>query len=125
LNEWSGSLPLLERVRVEVYLPDPHLTEYDNLLRTFQEEFTYAFGGCTIVRGLEGSYLSQHGKHIPDQVNLIYSDLSLALSTNSAVVATKMTGWISSGLSINRYEDFDHRRHTLSWPASRYSRARS
>lgn len=80
-------MPLLERVRVEVYLPDPHLTEYDNLLRTFQEEFTYAFGGCTIVRGLEGSYLSQLGKHIPDQVNLIYSDVSLALSTNSAVVA--------------------------------------
>jgi len=34
-------LPLLERVRVEVYLPDPHLIEYDNLLRSFEEEFTY------------------------------------------------------------------------------------
>ena len=80
-------MPLLERVRVEVYIPDPHLTKYDNLLRTFEEEFTYAVGGCTIVRGLEGSYLSQLGRHIPDQVNLIYSDLALALSTDFALVA--------------------------------------
>ena len=27
-------MPLLERVRVEVYLPDPHVTEYDNLPRS-------------------------------------------------------------------------------------------
>jgi len=80
-------LPLLERVRVEVYLPDPHLTQYDSLLRSFEEEFTYALGGCTIVRGLEGSYLSQLGRRIPDQVNLIYSDVSLALSTDFALVA--------------------------------------
>jgi len=80
-------LPLLEQVRVEVYIPDPHLTKYDNLLRTFEEEFTYAVGGCTIVRGLEGSYLSRLGRHIPDQVNLIYSDVSLALSTDFALVA--------------------------------------
>ena len=79
-------MPLLERVRVEVYLPDPHLTEYDNLLRTLEAEFTYAFGGCTIVRGLEGSYLSQLGRRIPDHVNLIYSDVSLALSTDFALV---------------------------------------
>ena len=80
-------MPLLERVRVEVYLPDPHLTEYDNLLRSFEDEFTYALGGCTIVRGLEGSYLSQFGRPIQDQINLIYSDVSLALSTDFALVA--------------------------------------
>lgn len=80
-------MPLLERVRVEVYFPDPHLTAYDNLLRSFETEFTYAFGGCTIVRGLEGSYLSQLGRRIPDHINLIYSDVSLALSTDFALVA--------------------------------------
>ena len=49
-------MPLLERVRVEVYLPDPSIAEYDNLLTSFEAEFTYAFGGCTILRGLEGCY---------------------------------------------------------------------
>jgi len=80
-------LPLLERVRVEVYIPDPHSPEYDKLLRSLQEEFTYTFGGCTILRGLDGSYLSQLGNHIPDRINLIYTDAPLALSVDFALVA--------------------------------------
>ncbi len=75
-------MPLLERVRVEVYLPDLPSSEYQNLLLSFEEEFTYAFGGASIIRGLEGSYLSESGERIPDRVNLLYSDAPLALSTN-------------------------------------------
>jgi len=52
------------------------------LLLSFEEEFTYAFGGCTIVRGLDGSYLSLAGIKSPDRINLIYTDVPLALSTN-------------------------------------------
>jgi len=80
-------LPLLERVRVEVYIPDPHNLEYDKLLRSLEEEFTYTFGGCTILRGLDGSYLSQRGTHIPDRINLIYTDAPLALSVDFALIA--------------------------------------
>lgn len=75
-------MPLLERVRIEVYLPDPHITEYDNLLRCFEYEFTYAFGGCTIIRGLEGCYLSTFGDRITGRINLIYADVPLALSVD-------------------------------------------
>jgi hypothetical protein len=75
-------LPLLEWIRVEVYIPDLPADTYCNLLRSFEEEFTYAFGGCTIVSGLEGSYLSKIGTKVPDRINLIYADLPLALSTN-------------------------------------------
>ena len=80
-------MPLLERVRVEVYLPDVPSSEYQNLLRSFEEEFTYAFGGSSIIRGLEGSYLSGTGERIPDRINLLYSDAPLALSTNFESVA--------------------------------------
>ena len=80
-------MPLLERVRVEVYLPDPSHLKYENLLLSLEEEFTYAFGGCTTVRGLQGSYLSKVGKRIPDRINLIYSDVPLALSTRFDAVA--------------------------------------
>ena len=73
---------LLERARVEVYVPDLSKPAYRNLLLAFEEEFTYAFGGCTIVKGLSGSYLSQAGIRVPDRVNLIYTDLPFALSTN-------------------------------------------
>ena len=80
-------MPLLERVRVEVYLPDLPSSEYQNLLRSFEEEFTYAFGGSTVVRGLEGSYLSEAGERIPDRINLLYSDAPVALSTNFDTLA--------------------------------------
>ena len=75
-------MPLLERARVEVYVPDLPAPHYRNLLLSFEEEFTYAFGGCTIVHGLDGSYLSRAGVKTPDRINLIYTDLPLALSTN-------------------------------------------
>jgi len=80
-------LPLLERTRVEVYLPDLPSPEYQNLLQSFEEERTYAFGGSSIVRGLEAGYLSASGERIPDQINLLYSDAPLALSTDFAIVA--------------------------------------
>jgi hypothetical protein len=56
-------------------------------LKSFEEELTYAFGGSSIVRGIEGSYLSASGERIPDQVNLLYSDAPLALSTDFPFVA--------------------------------------
>ena len=73
-------MPLLERARVEVYVPDLPAPHYRNLLLSFEEEFTYAFGGCTIVRGLDGSYLSRDGVKIPDRINLIYTDLPVSFS---------------------------------------------
>ena len=80
-------MPLLERARVEVYVPDLPAPHYRNLLLSFEEEFTYAFGGCTIVRGLDGSYLSRTGLRTLDRINLIYTDLPIALSTSFEVTA--------------------------------------
>jgi hypothetical protein len=42
------------------------------------QEFTFAFGGATIVRGLEGSYLSRLGVRLQDRINLIYTDTPFA-----------------------------------------------
>lgn len=80
-------MPLLERARVEIYIPDLPTASYRKLLEAFDEEFTYAFGGCTIVRGLDGSYLSRAGVKTPDRINLLYTDLPLALSTNFESIA--------------------------------------
>ncbi len=80
-------MPLLERARVEIYIPDLPTASHRKLLEAFDEEFTYAFGGCTIVRGLDGSYLSRAGVKTPDRINLLYTDLPLALSTNFESVA--------------------------------------
>jgi hypothetical protein len=83
-------LPLLERANsrcVEAYIPDAPPASYSDLLLSFEDEFTFAFGGCTIVRGLNGSYLSQAGAKTPDRINPIYTDLPVALSINFDQVA--------------------------------------
>ena len=75
-------MPLLAKGRIEVYLPDLLKPSYQNLLQAFDEEFTFAFGGCTIVRGLDGSYLSNFGEKIQDRINLIYTDTPYSFQEN-------------------------------------------
>jgi 3'-phosphoadenosine 5'-phosphosulfate sulfotransferase (PAPS reductase)/FAD synthetase len=81
-------LPLSERARVEVYLPDLPRAAYQDLLNELAQEFTYAFGGCTIVSGLDGSYLSQAGLQIQDRINLIYTDTPYAFEENFEIIST-------------------------------------
>jgi hypothetical protein len=73
-------LPLSERVRIEVYVPDIPEQGYRPLLATLEREFAFTFGGCTIIRGLDGSYLSRAGVVIHDRVNLIYTDAPFSMS---------------------------------------------
>jgi hypothetical protein len=75
-------LPLSERARIEVYLPDLPKPSYQELLETLDREFTYAFGGSTIIRGLDGSYLSQLGTKMQDRINLIYTDVAVDFDKN-------------------------------------------
>lgn len=51
------------------------------------QEFTYAFGGCTIIRGLDGSYLSQADLPIQDRINLIYTDTPYTFKENFEIVS--------------------------------------
>jgi hypothetical protein len=84
-------LPLSEKARIEVYLPDLPRPAYQYLLESLDREFSYAFDGCTIVRGLDGSYLSRQGLKVLDRVNLIYTDAPL--------------GFEKSFRSLSRYTD--------------------
>ncbi|MCI0742982.1 MAG: hypothetical protein L0Y72_28465 [Gemmataceae bacterium] len=80
-------MPLSEKARIEVYLPDKPAEQYRNLLDTFEEEFTYAFGGATVARGLQGKYLSLGGRVVADQVNMLYSDAPFSFEGNREKVA--------------------------------------
>ena len=80
-------MPLSEKTRVEVYLPDLPRAAYQDSLNTLTREFTYTFGGCTIIRGLDGSYLSQAGSQIQDRINLIYSDTPYEFDRNFEIVS--------------------------------------
>ena len=75
-------MPLSEKARIEVYIPDLPQQTYQNLLNALAQEFTYTFGGSTIIRGLDGSYLSRVGVRMQDRIHLIYADTPFALAEN-------------------------------------------
>jgi hypothetical protein len=75
-------LPLSEKARIEVYLPDVPRQEYQDLLAALEQEFTCTFGGCTTDRGLEGNYLSRLGLRMRDRINLVYTDTPFAFEAN-------------------------------------------
>jgi hypothetical protein len=68
-------LPLSEKTRIEIFLPDFRKPAYRDLLDALDREFTHAFGGATTVYGLDGSYLSRAGLAIRDRINLVYTDI--------------------------------------------------
>jgi hypothetical protein len=80
-------LPLSEKTRVEVYLPDLPHAAYQNSLSILTQEFTYTFGGCTIIRALDGCYLSRAGLQIEDRINLIYTDTPYEFDRNFEIVS--------------------------------------
>lgn len=80
-------MPLSVKARVEVYLPDLPKPVYQKMLQLFAEEFTSAFGGCTIIRGLDGNYLSKFGQIISDRINLIYTDTPFDFQENFSAIS--------------------------------------
>lgn len=81
-------MPLSEKARIEMYLPDVPDPAYADLLAILDREFTYTFGGCTVVRGLEGSYLSRLGAVMRDRINLLYCDTPFTLQSNLDKLST-------------------------------------
>ena len=80
-------MPLSEKARIEVYIPALPQQTYQNLLDPLAQEFTYTFGGSTIIRGLDGSYLSRLGVRMQDRVHLIYTDTPFAFAENFANIS--------------------------------------
>ena len=61
-----------------MYVPDLPQEPYQHLLDALAQEFTYTFGGSTILRRFAGRYLSSHGLQAQDRVPLIYADTPVA-----------------------------------------------
>ena len=80
-------MPLFEKARIEVYLPDLPRPAYQELLDLLALEFTYTFGGCSVMRGVEGLYLSRLGQMVPDRVNLLFTDADVPFDANLAIVS--------------------------------------
>ncbi len=66
-------MPLSEKIRVEIFIPDLPDPIYDRLLEELGDELSYAFGGCTVSPTF-GKYRSAAGAILPDKVNLLFTD---------------------------------------------------
>ena len=66
-------MPLSEKVRIEIFIPDLPDPVYDRILEEFAVELTYAFGGCTITASF-GKYRSDSGIILPDKLNILFTD---------------------------------------------------
>lgn len=83
-------MPLSAKARIEVYLPDLLSHASQELLLIFNDEFTQTFGGATLLRGLDGNYLTQDGKEVRDRVNLLYTDTPFSLAEYSEELGAYM-----------------------------------
>ena len=66
-------MPLSEKIRIEIFVPDLPDPIYDRLLEEFGDELSYAFGGCTITSS-SGKYRSADGLILPDKMNILFTD---------------------------------------------------
>jgi hypothetical protein len=80
-------LPLSARARIEIYLPDVPKKMYRNARRAFEKEFLETFGGCTVIKGVNGVYLAADGKADTDKIVLIYADTPFEFRKNRAALS--------------------------------------
>ena len=66
-------MPLLEKIRIELFIPDLPDPIYSRLLKELGDELSYAFGGCTVTP-TQGKYRSTAGFILPDKINILFTD---------------------------------------------------
>lgn len=76
---------LFEKVRIEVFIPDLPDPSYHRLLDQLETEFSYAFGGYTVVSA-SGSFRSASGLILPDKINILFADAKLELQRDRLLV---------------------------------------
>jgi PII-like signaling protein len=55
---------------------------YRNARKAFEKEFLETFGGCTVIKGIKGLYLSADGKLETDKIVLLYADTPFEFRRN-------------------------------------------
>ena len=80
-------MPLSRRARIEVYLAVDNTTAFRRLRSAIESEFLNTYGGCTIIRGAKGLYLSPAGVLDTDEIDVIYADTPFEFVQNAESIA--------------------------------------
>ena len=75
-------MPLTKRARIEIYLPATSSKASHRLRKAFEREFLATFGGCTVISGIKGLYLSSSSEIEQDEIDLVYTDTPFSLETH-------------------------------------------
>ena len=78
-------MPLSEKVRIEIFVPDLPDPIYDRILEEFGDELSYAFGGCTTMPS-SGKYRSTSGLILPDNINILFTDTPFEWERDAALL---------------------------------------
>jgi len=78
-------LPLSEKIRIEIFIPDLPDPIYGRILEEFGDELSYAFGGCTVV-STSGKYRSASGLILPDRIDILFTDAPFKWETDRDVI---------------------------------------
>ena len=78
-------MPLSEKVRIEIFIPDLPDPIYNRILEEFSDELSYAFGGCTITSS-SGKFRSASGVILPDKINILFTDTPFEWGKDRAVI---------------------------------------
>lgn len=94
-------MPLSSRARIEIYLPDVPKRAYQNALKAFEREFLETFGGCTVIKGIQGFYLAEDEKADVDKIVLIYTDTPFEFRKNRKALSKytdelREVAWLST-----------------------------
>ncbi len=79
-------MPLSEKVRIEIFIPDSLDDAYRDLQEELATELSYAFGGCTEVPA-SGKYRSFDGLICSDKISILFSDAPLLWERDRLVLS--------------------------------------
>ncbi len=91
-------MPLSEKVRLEIFIPDPPDTAYRDLLEELATELSYAFGGCTEFAA-SGKYHSFDGFIFSEKINILFSDAPL-LWERGRVALGQYVDWVRDAAQL-------------------------
>jgi hypothetical protein len=95
---------LVQRARIEAYIPVSPDPAYRDALDWLILEFSYSFGGCTVIEYVAGYYLDSQGEVIQDRINIVYADTPLELPKQLRLVESYTSG-LSTFLRTQLYRE--------------------
>jgi hypothetical protein len=81
----------LEKVRIELFIPDLPDPIYGRLVEELGNELSYAFGGCTVTP-TQGKYRSAAGFVLPDKINILFTDTPFNWDKDRLMIEQYTTG---------------------------------